>query len=229
MCFYRFHFFFFVVFFCFCFDEVSNFCNRILTNQKRELVVSNCQLNCLWRQLFQSLCSRKVVETINIFSLVNIKLSFPRFYTFIYDTFISLNKTFCLIIILSFEWKKFLNEVFPCAAAVEKNWQILYGLQFFPLLFLFAMHLCHHGLNVTRLFNKQRFVSTQPQCCLTFPWIKLQMLLRCYLIHVTIIILRHLYLVYSSPCLGLGLFNSYLFNWVLLSCDVRVSEWNYTL
>ena len=29
------------------FDEVSNFCNRILTNQKHELVVSNCQRNCM--------------------------------------------------------------------------------------------------------------------------------------------------------------------------------------
>ena len=27
------------------FDEVSNFRNRILTNQKHELVVSNCQWN----------------------------------------------------------------------------------------------------------------------------------------------------------------------------------------
>ena len=34
-------------FFFFFFDEVSNFRNRILTNQKRELVVSNCQLNCI--------------------------------------------------------------------------------------------------------------------------------------------------------------------------------------
>ena len=31
----------------FFFDEVSNFRNRILTNQKRELVVSNCQLKCI--------------------------------------------------------------------------------------------------------------------------------------------------------------------------------------
>ena len=28
------------------FDEVSNFCNRILTNQKPELVIRNCHLNC---------------------------------------------------------------------------------------------------------------------------------------------------------------------------------------
>ena len=31
------------------------------------------------------------------------------------------------------------------------------------------------------------FFSTQPQCCLTFFWIELQMLLRCWLIHITII------------------------------------------
>ena len=29
------------------FDKVSNFRNRTLTNQKRELVVSNCQRNCM--------------------------------------------------------------------------------------------------------------------------------------------------------------------------------------
>ena len=29
------------------FDEVSNFRNRILTNQKREFVVSTCQQNCM--------------------------------------------------------------------------------------------------------------------------------------------------------------------------------------
>ena len=37
------------------------------------------------------------------------------------------------------------------------------------------------------------------------------MLLRCYLIHIIIIILRHvLYLLYLCPCLDLGLFMSYL-------------------
>ena len=32
-------------------------------------------------------------------------------------------------------------------------------------------------------FSKQPFFSTQPQCCLTFLWIELQILLRCWLIH----------------------------------------------
>ena len=58
------------------------------------------------------------------------------------------------------------------------------------------------------LFYRQPFFSTQPQCCLTFSWIELQMLLRCCL---TIIILRHiLYILYLCPCLGLDLLMSYL-------------------
>ena len=36
----------FIIFISF-FDEVSNFRNRILTYQKRELVVSNCLWNCM--------------------------------------------------------------------------------------------------------------------------------------------------------------------------------------
>ena len=56
-------------------------------------------------------------------------------------------------------------------------------------------------------FYKQRFFSTQPHCCLTFSWIELQMFLRCGLIPITIIIMKHiLYLVCLCPCLGLGLF-----------------------
>ena len=40
-------------------------------------------------------------------------------------------------------------------------------------------------------FDKQRFFSTQPQCCLTFSWIELQLLLSSCLIHKSIIILKH--------------------------------------
>ena len=36
------------------------------------------------------------------------------------------------------------------------------------------------------------------------------MLLKCCLIHLSIIILRHLYLLYLLPCLDLGLFMLYL-------------------
>ena len=44
--FFFFFFFFFIIFISFL-DEVSNFRNRILTSQKHELVVSNCQWNCM--------------------------------------------------------------------------------------------------------------------------------------------------------------------------------------
>ena len=51
----------------------------------------------------------------------------------------------------------------------------------------------------TPFFYRQRFFSTQPQCCLAFSWIEIQMLLRSCLIDIAIIILRHiLYLVFMS-------------------------------
>ena len=63
------------------------------------------------------------------------------------------------------------------------------------------------------LFCKQHFFSIQPQCCLTFSRIKLQTLLKCCLIHTSIIILRHyLYLLYLCLCLDPGLFMLYLCN-----------------
>ena len=81
-----------------------------------------------------------------------------------------------------------------------------------PLEHFFFCHII--ALNVlrmiTRFFYKQRFFSTQPQCRLTFKWIELQMLLRCWLIHVSIVIMRHfLYLLHLCPCLDLGLFYFY--------------------
>ena len=54
-------------------------------------------------------------------------------------------------------------------------------------------------VSIHAFFYKQRFFSAQPQCCLTFSWIELQMLLRCCLIHIAIIKLWHiLYLAYVS-------------------------------
>ena len=68
-----------------------------------------------------------------------------------------------------------------------------------------------------KFFEKQRFLSTQPQCCLTFSWIELQMLLSYSLIHLSMIILRHfLYLLYLCPSLDLGVLMSYL-------CDTGVA------
>ena len=60
------------------------------------------------------------------------------------------------------------------------------------------------------LFFKQRFFSTQPQCCLTLLWIELQVLLRCCLIHIIKLFQDIFYVLYFYPCLGLGLFMSYL-------------------
>ena len=40
-----------------------------------------------------------------------------------------------------------------------------------------------------RLFYKQRFFPTQLQCCLTFSWIQLQILLKCCLLHISIFLL----------------------------------------
>ena len=49
------------------------------------------------------------------------------------------------------------------------------------------------------LFYKQRFFSTHLQCCLTFSWIELEMLLRSCLINIGIIILRHFLYFVSMP------------------------------
>ena len=63
----------------------------------------------------------------------------------------------------------------------------------------------------TCFFYKQRFFSAQPNFCLTFWWIELQMLLRCCLTHISIVIMRHfLHLLYLCPCQNLVLFMSYL-------------------
>ena len=71
-------------------------------------------------------------------------------------------------------------------------------------------HLLKKSLMENLIFLYTLF-SFQPQCCITFSWIELQLLLKCCLIHITTIIRRHiLYLVCLCPCLGLGLFASYL-------------------
>ena len=55
-------------------------------------------------------------------------------------------------------------------------------------------------LNFVRhtLFYKQHVFSSQSQRCLTFSWIQLKMLLRCCLIHITIIILRNIFNIFGS-------------------------------
>ena len=51
------------------------------------------------------------------------------------------------------------------------------------------------------------FFNSASQYCLTVAWIQLQMLFRCYVLHINTTIIRHiLHLVYLCPVLGLILF-----------------------
>ena len=84
----------------------------------------------------------------------------------------------------------------------------------------------------TRFFYKQHFFSTQPQSCLTLSWIELQVLLRCCLIHISIIMLRHfLYLLYLCPCLDLcrclDLFMSYLYDLLFIFIFIIINRISY--
>ena len=72
-------------------------------------------------------------------------------------------------------------------------------------------------------FISNAFFSTHPQCFLTISWIQLQILLRCCLIHIIIIILRQtLYFLYLCPCLSLRLFMSYLCNLFFISSLILI-------
>ena len=67
------------------------------------------------------------------------------------------------------------------------------------------------GMETYTFFYKQGFFSTNAQCYLTFSCIELRMLLRCSLVHISTIILRHvLCSLCFSPYLELDLFMSYL-------------------
>ena len=69
------------------------------------------------------------------------------------------------------------------------------------------------NIQITRFFIINAFFSTQLYSCLTFSWIELRMLLRYWLIYVTIITLRHIrHLVYLCLSIGLGRILSYLFD-----------------
>ena len=84
--------------------------------------------------------------------------------------------------------------------------------------------------NMHAFFYKQRFFSTQPQCCLTFSWIELQTFLRCCLVHISIIILGHfLNLLYLCSCLDLGLFILYLYDLFFIFIMInRIISWIQT-
>ena len=81
--------------------------------------------------------------------------------------------------------------------------------KFFDLLYIYYMYIYIYMYTYTRFFYKQRFSSTQPQCCLTFLWIELQLLLSCCLTYKNNMILRHfLYFSNLFSCLELSLFMS---------------------
>ena len=81
----------------------------------------------------------------------------------------------------------------------------------------------HAFLKIFILFNS---ASVLPN----FSWIELQMLLRCCLIHISIIILRNfLHLLYLCSCLDLGLFMSYLCVNNLLMILLYTIYWCYTI
>ena len=66
-------------------------------------------------------------------------------------------------------------------------------------------------LKIYSLSYNQRFFPIQIQCRLIFSWIELATLLKCCLIIISIIILRHiLYLLNLCSCLDQGLFMSHL-------------------
>ena len=61
--------------------------------------------------------------------------------------------------------------------------------------------------NYTLVLISNAFFLAQPQSCLTFSWIEVQILLRCCLIDKIFIMLRHfLYLLYLCLCLDLNFF-----------------------
>ena len=60
------------------FDEVSNFCNRLLTNQKPKHVIINCQCNCL---LWHNLNLLKLVDMLFLSHLFKSLQSWTKYLT----------------------------------------------------------------------------------------------------------------------------------------------------
>ena len=82
----------------------------------------------------------------------------------------------------------------------------------------------------THFFYKQCYFSTQPQCWLAFSWIELQMLLRCYLIHKSILTLKHFSYLPDRPSISDKNYgkNCYLGNFVFLSPSPSYQCWETT-
>ena len=100
-----------------------------------------------------------------------------------------------------------------CKISFAVNYDILYNYNWHDVWDFSRIVLYLHRLHA---FFKQYFFPTQPECCLTFSLI--EMLLRCCLIHISIIIPKHfLYLLYLCLCLDVDLFMSYLCDLLFIS------------
>ena len=104
--------------------------------------------------------------------------------------------------ILSFEWAPALDRGFTVFMFLVRKWDTRFFIKetaFFQL-----------SLNVAQLFS------------MNFKWTS--NVVRCSSIHITMIILRDiLHLVYLGPCLGLGLFMSYLCDLFLISSPIFIT------
>ena len=91
---------------------------------------------------------------------------------------------------------------------------------------MFIIHICMtNNTWLHAFFYKQHLFLIQPQCCLPFSWTEFQMLLRCCLVHISIIILgRFIYLLYLCPYLHLQSFTEYLRLTVVFMWNSTVRE-----
>ena len=135
---------------------------------------------------------------------------------------------FCFVPLVSrFHWKV------ECLFCIFLFWKIFNGLR---IVTWTSSQWCRSKFFClrcyTRFFISNAFFLFKPQCCLTFSWVELQMLLRCCLIRISIIILKQvLYLQYLCPCLDLGPFMyrrtcafAYFSEYVLLFLDDNLEE-----
>ena len=123
------------------------------------------------------------------------------------------DKRVLLCILYYFRWKLVtILLIFRQLLVFVKNWVLIMN-----ILALFTSLVCFNNRGNTCFFYDQSFFPTQPKRCLTILWIELQMLLTCCLIHIPIIILKHiLYLVFLCSCLDLSLFMTYLCDLVFI-------------
>ena len=104
-----------------------------------------------------------------------------------------------------------------CYINTDKEWKITQGSS--ELLFLNFVTIFVN----TCFFYKQHFFSTQPQCCLTFSWFGFQVLLRCCLVHISIIIIsRPIFTIVSmSRCRSIYVVSMWsFFIFIIINCII---------